>query len=376
MDSKKPGKQQRAVAPAKPTKTKSPSRGFGLRNIIFLSMFLAAVAPIGVNSYMNYDKVKTELTATADARLRFESQANADLLLSWIEGNMTAVKFMAQSADLTSMDAEKASVYVKALQKSAPYFYAFFLIGPDGQQIAKSDDKLNNVADRAYFKKSIKGEPFYQLSISKTTNKPAFLPAAPVKGADNQIVGSFAGGADMDLISYKITGRKIGTTGYSYLIGDDNNILAHPNRALIGQPADDAVKNMNGDFSKDVFMLDGQAVKRTVLPVGNGLKLVSQINLDEVDAPLTDARSNALTFLAFAAMLSMIFSFILGSIIAKSINTLSALSDKLSVAHSGNEIDKVLVEIHAVKGPREVTTLAGSMARLAQSIKLALEALS
>jgi methyl-accepting chemotaxis protein len=375
MASNKPVKQS-AVAPAVKKTTKNPSKGTGLRNIIFTSMFAASVIPVGVSSYLSYDKAKTDLAAQSDTQLRFESQSNADLLTSWIDGNMTAVKFMAQASDLTSMDVDKAALYVKSLQKSAPYFYAFFLINPDGMQIAKSDDKLNNVSDRAYFKKSIKGEPFYQISISKTTNKPAFLPAAPVKNADNAIVGSLGAGADMDLISDKITGRKIGKSGFSYLVGEDNSILAHPDKSLIGKDADNALKNLNSDTVSQDAVVDGKNIKRNVTTVGNGLKLVSQIDLAEVEAPLVDTRNSAITFLGLAAFLSLIFSFILGSAIAKSINQLSLLSDKLSVAQSGAEIDKVLGEINNVKGSREVKALGGALGRLAQSIKLALEALS
>lgn len=348
--------------------------GSGLRNVVFMSMFLTAVIPVGVSSYVNYESAKASLNAATEATLKVESKANADLLESWVGGNMTAIQAMAMASDAQG-DKEQASAYVKRLQKKAPWFYAFFTIDKEGMQTAKSDDKLNNVADRAYFKSAIKGTEFYQISISKTTNKPAFLPAAPIKNEQGEIVGVFGGGADMDAISSKITGRKVGMTGFSYLVADDGTILAHPKADLIGKQADSSVANLTRDNTMDESAASGVAVKRVYNTVGNGYKLITQIDKEEVEAPLEDILRSTLTYLGLATALALVASFMLGSAIAKSINRLSALAMDLSVAQSPDEIAKLESEIKKVKGSKEVRGLGVSLGRLANSIRLALEAM-
>ena len=356
--------------------------GRRLRNIVFASMFAASAIPIGISSYLSYEKAKADLAKQADENLKSQGQAGADLLSGWIDSNLASLKFMAVSQDAASMDKDRGGDYVKKLQKTAPWFYAFFMIDPEGMQIAKSDDKLNNVADRIYFKQAIKGQAAYQISISKTTGKPAFLPAAPIYGAEKQVVGVMAGGADMDLIADKITGRKVGKTGFSYLVNDDNTILAHPDLKKIGKSADDGVKKLDPNGASSYYSPPAESagspqktIKRSSAAVGNGLKLVTQIDAEEVEAPLEEIRMNSYKFLGLAVALSALFSFMLGSGISRGINKLAELSNKLSMAQDSDEIDRLSREISQVGGAREVKALGSSLVRLAQSIKLALSAL-
>lgn len=369
------------MAAAKPsTANKQASqKGIGIRSFVFILMLIGALVPISINSFLGYGQTRDRVLSAADEALISENQNNAEQVNNWIDFNLRATQTLATASEVYGLNIEATRPYLQRIQKQYPWFYTLYAVDTTGMQTIRSDDlPKNKVADRVYFKKSMAGDPVtIQFAISKATNKPALLSASPVrKPGSPEIIGMIGGAANMDAITDKVTGGKIGETGFSYLVSSENVILAHPKTALIGTKLADT--GVLGKKSKVMSMnaADGHSIKVVASPAGSQLTLISQIDTAEVEQPLKDEQRNAAMFLGLAVLLAGALSFALGRSLSGQINSISGLADRLSKAKSADEIKEIEKEIKNVGGTREVRSLAQSIQRLANSIKLALEALS
>ncbi|WP_051986394.1 methyl-accepting chemotaxis protein [Clostridium amazonitimonense] len=100
--------------------------------------------------------------------------------------------------------------------------------------VVYTDGLSNNIKERDYFKKAIKGEnavsePF----VSKIDNKNLFMAyAVPIKDNGN-IKGALIALRDGNDIGKLNEGIEFGSTGQAYVIGQTGNVIAHKDRELV-----------------------------------------------------------------------------------------------------------------------------------------------
>lgn len=370
-----------ASTPAKASPSKKPliRLNMGIRTFVFSLMLVGSLVPIALNSWFSYSETRSRILLSSDRDLIKQGQETSGKISSWLDSNSRVVEALSVASDMSEMNPEMAHTYLQRIQKKYPWFYSFWLADAAGQQITRSDDgTLNQISDRQYFKKAVAGEPVsYQFGISKGTNKPAILLGAPIRKANSsEVLGVIAGGANMDSLAEKITSGRLGRTGFSYLISTEGVILSHPKTELIGAQLSDKSAIINLGKVIDTRSPEGNPIKVVALPSGSQLFVIAQIDQEEVDAPIKEAQKNAIGLLALAIALAAFLSYSFGKTLSDQINKLSVLADQLSKAQSGAEIKDIEQNIKDIGGTREVSSLAQSIQRLANSIKLALDALS
>lgn len=362
----------------KSVRSKDSAKAMSIRTKIFGLMLAGAIVPLGLYAGISYQRTKVQIVEFADSNLSKDNLSNAKTVQSWIAGNDAAVRTAAQAQEMATMDPSIVREYMQKVNAELPVFYAVIAIGRDGQQIARSNiDKLISVADRPYFKRSLEGVPStIQSAISKTTQRSFFTIAVPIRSQQKEVVGVLSALAESSQITDKITGSKIGVTGFSYLVASDGSILAHPNIAKIGTKIPDSMRailslDRLGRVS-NLATAEGVDLKVTATQAGSDLILVSQIDEKEVEQPLLAAQRSLLIFLVGAVLLTVVLSYLLAESIASKINKLAKIADRISKARSELELSELEKNIDTVGGDREIKLLGAAFKRLSASIRLSM----
>lgn len=360
--------------------TADSKKGLSLKTTIFGLMLAGSIIPLGLYANFSYNSTKERITESTELALSKDNQSNARTVQSWISGNEQAIRASSVASELGTMDPGIVREFMIRVNAELPVFYAIIAIGKDGVQIARSNiDKLINVGDRPYFKKSIEGVPStIQSAISKTTGKSFFTIAVPIRNPQKEIVGVLSALAESAQITDKVTGSKIGKTGFSYLASADGSILAHPDIKKIGTKVSDGLLPiMSADKQGRVTNFttpDNIDVRVTASSAGNDLVLLSQIDEAEVDQPLRDAQKSLLFFVLSALGLTILLSWFLSNSIASKINELSRIADKISKARNEMDLAGMEKQIEGVGGAREIRQMGAAINRLGKSIRLAMRA--
>jgi len=91
-----------------------------------------------------------------------------------------------------------------------------------------------SVADRGYFKTAKAGKPnIGQVVKSRATGNPIVPIASPIKSPSGDVVGVAAIVLKVDALIEKITGTKVGESGYAFMVDKEGSLIAHPRKDLI-----------------------------------------------------------------------------------------------------------------------------------------------
>ncbi len=345
--------------------------GIGLKPLIFSLMLACSLTTLVGGSYFSYSALKNTAEDESSKILKNENISDTDNVISWIESNSKLLEVVASSKEIKSMNVEDSKGAMKRVQNQTPWFYSYYLINDMGMQISRSNEgPLSNVFEREYFKQGMLGKTTFQMSISKASNKLALLVGTPVKSENGEVIGVLGGGANLDAISDKITGKSIGKTGYSYIINSSGTIMAHKTTGLIGKKVDIVKQETENPISNNNVKEIARKIK------GTDLLVVSQMDKAEYEEPLKAVENKFYFMVILSVLISGGLSFFLGGLISNRINRLVDISSKLSVAADAKEVSSLSNSIETNKGPKELRILGGAIKRLANSIKLALEALS
>ena len=97
-----------------------------------------------------------------------------------------------------------------------------------------SDGTVASIADRAWFKAAIAGQPYvFEPHISRSTNTLQILFAIPIYDAQHRIIGVFDALFPSSLLNDEIEDIVIGKTGECYILGLSGAIIAHKNKTLV-----------------------------------------------------------------------------------------------------------------------------------------------
>lgn len=355
--------------------------GVSLKLSVFLVTLAAAIVPLGIFSYLNYQTTKELVTRNAQDSIIKSNLSSAKLVKTWLDSNAVAVRALATTADFVAMEPNRARANLTAVNNQTPVFYTVTVTDLLGQQIARSGDaRLVNVADLYYYKRILAGdEAVVQSGISKTNGKAFIAFASPIK-KDGTLTGILAALALAEPITDQVTGGKIGMTGISYMVDSVNKtILAHPDIKLVGQGMDaaDLAKTKPENFGKIYDGLNAAKIPVKIVSnsVGSGLVLISEIYASEVEAPIIAAQKSSLTFIALALVMSSLLSFLLARTISNGISKLAFIVTSVSRAGSPAEISRLERQVEVVGGSSELRRIAAAILRLTASIKVAMRSM-
>jgi len=348
---------------------------------ILVTMLFVAVVPLSVIWYINYQNTIRQTTDGVNKQLADVSDKLVGYVSNWVTMNLKVLNQNGALADIVSMDGAKQKPILKSMLEEYKWSYLVFTTGADGMNIGRSDDlKLLDYSDRAYFKDIMGGAPMgKQVLISKTTNKPAVILAAPINGVDKttgakKILGLIAMGMSIAEMSERITNLRIGKTGYAFLLDENGKVVAHQKEEYADKSA---------DFSKHPAFLQrpqtgkamltyedaGKKVIAFVQNTDHGWTMVAQQDYDEAFAPVRDANWYAFLLLVATLAVVTLIAYGFSQQLADPIRNLTRMADEMSRG-------RTVVTINEAKRGDEIGALAAAIDRMGTSIRLAIERLS
>jgi methyl-accepting chemotaxis protein len=235
--------------------------------------------------------------------------------------------------------------------------------------------KSFNVKDRDYFqavtagKKNVVSKPV----VSRTTKKPVFILAQPIRDAQGRTVGVLNCGITLDYLTRSIAKTRIGSTGYVYVLDRSGMVLSHPDTDKILK--DDVSKTDWGRHILAVqdreiyeYAYDGRprlaAVRKDSV---SGWTFVAITPLKDLDAHLSQTLRQSLAIAGVCAVaLGAMVWLLVGSVILKPLGLCLGFASR--VAQGG------LDESLAVRRSDEMGELAGALRAMVDKLKQGLAA--
>ena len=115
----------------------------------------------------------------------------------FIDKNLSGLKVLATNPTMSSYNAQEIKPFLVGASKIYTDFTAISVSDSQGMQFVRSDNtKLNNIADREFFKLAMKGqeEVVSEVVVSRTNNQLASIFATPIKdGTSGNVTGVYRG---------------------------------------------------------------------------------------------------------------------------------------------------------------------------------------
>ncbi|NLI82056.1 MAG: methyl-accepting chemotaxis protein [Deltaproteobacteria bacterium] len=202
------------------------------------------------------------------------------------------------------------------------------------------------VGDREYFKAAKSGKTNVgNLVKSRKTDKPIVPICSPVTSSSGEFVGAMSVLLKVDYLIEKISGTKIGKTGYAFMVDKEGMIIAHPRKELV---LTTNIKNISGMEQISSRIVSGQAGVESYRFEGvdkiagfapdpvTGWTVVTTQDADEFLASVHSTRNGVvligLIMLGIMAVLVILFSRSLSRPITRVVNGLSDGADQVASA--------------------------------------------
>ena len=341
---------------------------------MLLAMTLIAMVPFGITWYINHQTTIQRITEHVNSQLDRVTEGLIGFVDTWVEMNVRMLKQNAALPAIQSMDGDTQKPILDLIAREYDWNYLALTIAPYGQNIGRSDNKkLKFYGDRAYLKQVMRGAPLAkQVLIGKTSGKPSFVLAVPIKRENGTIKGVLAIGMTIATLSKRITQVRIGETGRAFLVDENGKVIAHQSveytkkrKDLSSHPAVVA-SNFNHRGNLTYVNENGKRMVGSVRTTRYGWKLVAEQEYDEAFAAITQANRNTLVLLGTTLVIVIFVALLLSRRLSIPIQRLTTIADGISRGKLSKKIDYVT---HS----DEIGALAHSIERLQTSVRLALQ---
>lgn len=196
--------------------------------ITVISLLICVCGGLGILSHINGSKA---IINQVEYSLHQKAIDNARYIEERFRRSFSELESIANHEDIISMDWKKQKIILDAEMKRFDYL-ALGIVSPDGN--AKYlDGSTVYLGDREYVKNAFAGETnMSEVIISRTTNEPVMMVAAPIK-KNKEIVGVLIARINGYYLSEITDSIAFGETGYAYIINEQGTFLAHKDRDLV-----------------------------------------------------------------------------------------------------------------------------------------------
>ncbi len=233
-----------ATIQSSPTSSTFQRRGLSLRlrlSLLVLGMALMAFAIVAVAIQ---DQARNVLTQTANEKLKSNTDALRDNVLTWLDLNVKALQTLASQPAIVSMDPQQQKPYLEAMQQAfkeqtsqdqapQPAMYLVSTTDLNGLNVARSDQvAAKDYKSRKWFQGPRNGEQVtFQTVIGQTSNRPALVAGVPIT-KDQGIVGVAMFASELPSIGEAVNANRIGESGQVYVFDAENYAVAFVDPAL------------------------------------------------------------------------------------------------------------------------------------------------
>ena len=341
----------------------------------FFGLLLAALLPLLTTWYIARAVTVDNAQRLAEAKLRVEAErisAHAD---GWLQLNYESLAEHADTTAVRSMLPELQRPVLITIANHQPWTQVAFTVGLDGVSLSRSDSLAPiNYSDRVYFKTTVAGQPLgQQMLISRTTNRPSWVVAVPVKDELGKVVGVLAKTNGLNELTDQLANVKIGDSGRAILLAPDGKLAG-----MTGATFDKELKDFsNRPLYKDRenvrggllrYVDDGRPTMAVLQPVRFGWLVAVQIDEAEALQPVKDTDRTMLVLLLVATVLAAAFAAIAAPGFARPLVRLTTIAEDMSRGHFDHEIP-------GTDRGDEIGALARAVERMTRSLRLAMERL-
>jgi methyl-accepting chemotaxis protein len=344
----------------------------------FLVLLVAALLPLLLTWYFARGVTADNAERLAEARLHYEAVQIATRTDGWLHLNYESLSEHADTIAMRSMLPELQRPVLIAIANHQPWTQLAFTVGLDGVSLSRSDSLAPiNYSDRVYFKTTAAGQPLgQQMLISRTTNRPSWVVAVPIKDEMGKVVGVLAKTNGLNELTDQLTNVKIGDSG------SGRAILIAPDGKLAGMTGAVFEKELR-DWSKHPLYLNRENVRGGVLhyvdegrptvavlqPVRFGWLVAVQMDESEALRPVAETDRNMLILLMVAGLLAAAFAAFFAPGLSRPLIRLTTIADDMSRGHFDHEIP-------GTERRDEIGALSRAIERMTRSLRLAMERLT
>lgn len=189
--------------------------------------------PVLVIGFMSFQKASQALREVSSDRALTMAKDAAQTVQTVIGAELKFVENLASS----QVGEDSSSNLQRILERSDGAYETVFFADSGGKIVvdgSSGEYKNISIADRDYFKAASESKSnIGAVAASKKTGKPIIPIASPVFSDQKKIVGVVTALLKVDFMTREIVNRKIGKSGYLFLVDDTSRIIVHPKDDLV-----------------------------------------------------------------------------------------------------------------------------------------------
>jgi methyl-accepting chemotaxis protein len=304
----------------------------GLQSKLLVPTLAAVILSMGLSSFFSYRKASEEIwNELVNSSQNIANSVSKGMTIyvedikaiTLTQSRTIRVGAMFSSPEPSEEIKQAASKSLAELKEFDSSVGGAVLLNSKGDTILSTDPQFgSNVSDRDYFKRAMNGEAnISEPLMSRTTGKPVFIVAAPVKSG-----GKVAGVLYVRLDLAKFTQDmilpvKVGQTGYAYMVDKSGMVFSHPdNERILKQNISEQ------DWGKKVLSMDkgvvsyeSQGIMKSVIftkEKTTGWTVAVTVNGEDIARASSSVRNTTLVFGGAGILLvSLIILFIVRQVI-------------------------------------------------------------
>ncbi len=264
-----------------------------------------------------------------------------------LNNELTKIESIAARPEIKTMD---WSIQESVLKKEVERIGCLRLNVVDPSGSARSTDGTTaDLSTRAYFTKALQGtsnasDPL----VSKFDGSVVSVFAVPIKNEEGKVVGVLTSTVDYTTLSNLMAEISIGKTGYSFILNNSGNIIAHPNFQYVldgknfieDAEEDDSLyalaelskKMIKGETGNGEYKFEGEDIFMAFAPIPEtDWSIGISIQKSEVYAGINRLKVNTILATIFFLIVCIACIILLArAFVTKPINSLVAVSEKLA----------------------------------------------
>lgn len=309
-----------------------------LQKKLILLFIIIATVPLLAASIFSFQTSRNTLMAEIEEQNMEAALALGQELDLMLEARLKLLHAASKDDDITSMDPARMVDNVKAYAAQYGDMPVVIISDSTGKQIYRNQGTLGNIADRQYFQDIKSAQPFSisDVLFAKATGKSSVILSVPLHNAQGQWIGLISGVMDLQHLSNLIARKKIGETGYAFIVDKTGKVLAHPNAEFVKElkdmtnvgPVQKAIQSQSGNA---YYTYDGikKVAGYAFVPLCKWGVIV-QISEEEALAGTQKIKDTAIATAVAAIILAAILGIIIARVITRPINQMVQASETVA----------------------------------------------